>query len=284
MFYNVKGEEIVYISRLAGTGILNVFLAGTTKPNPEYRSSHNITVKDEFDKYQFEYVFRGTGYIETGEAKYTVRAGDFFFLNKLKPHYYYSDPSDLLEKIFITVNGALVDHLTAAYGLTDSVVIRRVNAYPMLSDILGILAGTDASNRDASFDRTAVKLFELIQLVSPQKYGLPPESRRDTGELILNYIENNLERRLTLEDIAAYFFLSKSQIMRVFKEKYGVSPMSYAKRRRIEIARSLLSYTRLRVEEISDMLSFSSSKHFAKAFGEANGVSPSEWRRKLNKN
>ncbi|MDD5604092.1 MAG: hypothetical protein PHG48_08495 [Eubacteriales bacterium] len=53
MFYNFKGEQIFYINPQGGEGILNIFLAGITSPNPLYKSMHNITADNEFDKYQF---------------------------------------------------------------------------------------------------------------------------------------------------------------------------------------------------------------------------------------
>ncbi len=282
MFYNVKGEKIVYISNLSSENILNVFLAGTTCPNPEYKSSHNITVSNTFDRYCFEYVTAGVGYIETGEKKHTVRAGDFFFLNKLKPHYYYTDPAQLLEKVFITVNGTLIDKLTEVYGLTESVIIRRVDVHDLFLEMHEILASVTDENKSEKFRDIEIKMLELMQKVSSTTQSAALTPKKELAELIRDYIENSFEVPFTLDTIANFFFISKTHAIRVFKEKYGVSPMQYALNRRMEIARHLLSYTKLHINEISAILCFSSSKHFASTFHKRCGISPQAYRKTLS--
>lgn len=281
MFYNVKGEKIVYISNLSSEMVLNVFLAGTTCPNPDYKSSHNITTSNTFDRYCFEYVTRGVGYIETVGKKYTVRAGDFFFLNKLKPHYYYTDQKQLLEKIFITVNGTLIDKLIEVYGLTESVFIRKIDVQDILLDMHKILEKVTDENKTENFRMIEIKMLEMIQKVSPVAQSAAHSPQKDLAELIQNYIENNFESPFTLDTIANYFFISKAHAIRVFKERYGVTPMQYALNRRMEIAKHLLSYTKLHINEISDILCFSSSKHFASTFHARCGMSPYAYRKSV---
>ena len=290
MLYNVKGEKIYYINQLEGEKLLNVFLAGITVPNPNYKSMHNITRENEFDKYNFEYVFRGKGYIETGGHVHTVQAGDFFFLNKLKPHIYYTDPVDLLEKIFITVNGPLIDHLVEAYGLIDSVLVLRVDVYDLLDKILKLLAQLTSENKVETFDRVGLLIHEMIQTVCRDRLANKRETERKgqrgepqrrpcEAQQILNYIENNLDINLTLDDIAAYFYRSKANIIHLFKAEYQKTPIQYLLTRKVEIARRLLTYTKLSVEEVSGILAFSSSKHFCKMFGKVTGISPSQYRK-----
>lgn len=297
LFYNVKGEKIYYINQLEGEKLLNMFLAGITLPNPAYKSIHNITRDNEFDKYQFEYVFKGKGYIETGDKKYTIQEGDFFFLNKLKPHIYYTDKNCLLEKIFITVNGKLVDHLLEAYDMTDSVIIQRVNVYNILKQLLDLLAHMTHENKQDVFNQIGLLILEMIQKVyyanlTVKQDQIPDENNeqiKDNRKLeadahqIRNYIENNMDINLTLEQIATYFYRSKANIINIFKKEYNTTPICYALNRKIEISERMLSYTKLSINEIAAMLAFSSSKHFGKMFKKVHGMSPSEYRKINNK-
>jgi len=214
MFYNYKQEKIFYINQHEGKGILHVFLAGITTPNAKYKSTHNTNADNLFDKYQFEYVFGGKGIIETPGKKYEIGAGDFFFLNKSKPHIYYSDKENPLEKIFVTVSGTLVDRLTEAYSMKESVIIRKVNVYTQLSRILEILSKMDSETISTDIDDIGLILHEIIQKVHPlcpEKIELPTEA-----EKMKNYIENNLDRNFTLEDMSSFFFQSKISITRIF--------------------------------------------------------------------
>ena len=283
MFYNFKKEKIYYINQLSGSKLLNVYLAGITCPNPHYKSSHNISVRDEFDKYNFEYVFAGKGYLSTLDKIYTVEAGDFFFLNRSRPHYYYTDPDELLEKIFVTVDGDFVESITNLYGLTDSILIRKVNVYRELADILEILKSMTADNKQESINSVCRKLLAIVQKVSPISTAgqeqMPRKTSYGLAKDVYNYIENSIDRPIRLSDIASYFYTSQSHIIRVFKQKYGVTPMQYIINRRIEIARHLLSYTELSIKEVSEMLCFSDAKHFSKTFRSLTGESPSQYRK-----
>lgn len=285
MFYNFKGEEIYYINRLDNESLLNFFLAGITKKNPLYRSSHNITANEYFDKYQFEYVTGGKGTIEYGEKKYKIEKGDFFFLNKLKPHIYYSDEREPLEKIFITVKGTLVDKLCEAFGFTESVVVKKVNVYDNLKEILEILSDMNSENKAIMLKSCAEKLFLLMQRVMDDSLWATPENTKshDTAKAINNYIEGNLDRRITLDELESYFFINRSQIIRIFKAAFGVTPLKYALMRRLEISEDLLTYTEMRITAISASLGFSSQKHFTSSFSEYYRISPSEYRLKNKK-
>jgi len=279
--FNVKGERVFYMSSQPTNELLDVYLAGQTRPNKQYRSSHNMSPNEMFDKYQFEYVTAGVGYIETHDQVYRVGRGDFFFLNRLRPHYYYTDPEHLLEKIFITVKGRLVEHLVAAYNLNESVVVRHVDVYRPLRLILNGLDAVENSLPPELVNRTALLLHEIIQMVQAPVLGRTPPSHRitDPVSLVQILIVNNLDRRISLDEMAKYANLSKSQLIRRFHEKVGLTPAQFVIRQRISEAESLLAYTTLSIQEVADRLNFSSDKHFSQTFSRLTGWSPSQHRR-----
>ncbi|MDR3707134.1 MAG: AraC family transcriptional regulator [Capsulimonadaceae bacterium] len=278
MFYNIKGEKIYFIKQFSNDSFLNVYLAGQTCRDPRYRSAHNMVEDSIFDRYQFEYVLSGTGYIETVGAKHRVNAGDFFFLNKSRPHYYYSDPSDPFEKVFVTVNGRLIDHLTAAYGLLDSVVIKHVDVGAIMLNILRVL---DDAYPNTPTEKTALLLHEVIQCVQKDEvFDLANTSNRmDIGNQLCQYVHDNIEGQLSLKILAENFCLSESQIIRTFKSNTGKTPKQYIIDLKIDIAKDYLSYTNLSIEEIADRLLFSSHHHFSQLFTNRVRVTPLSYRK-----
>ncbi len=279
MFYNGKGEKIVYLNRISSEEILNIIQAGETRPNPNYIATHNTSVHDYWDGYAFEYVTAGTGYIESGKNKYTVRKGDFFILNKSKPCVYYTDSEDLLEKVFFAANGTLLEHLTKVYGLTGNVTVCRVDVLDSILDIHRLVEDLTAENKTEKLQLAERKILELLQKVHQSVRKERPQSKREMAALIREYIEANCETLFSLDDIAGYFFISKKHVIRIFKAKYGITPMQYALQKRIETACHLLARTQLRITEISDILCFSSSKHFSNTFHKHIGVSPYTYRK-----
>ena len=126
MYISPWGEEI-FVDNAPRNDYLDIIMAGITHPNPTYRIMHNISDQCPYDYYVFEYVIKGMGHIETPEKRYTVKEGDFYFLNRLRYHIYYADPVDPYEKIFIVLKGNFVDFLVSNHLQNDSVYIKKCN-------------------------------------------------------------------------------------------------------------------------------------------------------------
>lgn len=278
MYISKWGEEIV-IDNTCGNDFLEVIMAGITHPNPTYRIMHNISKQFPYDYYVFEYVVKGVGHIETPEEKYTVTEGDFYFLNKLRYHIYYSDPDNPYEKIFIVLKGSFVDFLVSNYLSNDSVYIKKCNLNGHMMHIINLLSRDGPIN----YDRLAISVLELFQQVFPQPYRTKQSSTR-VPEMVKNYIDAHITENITLDDISSALYISKSHIERAFKKEYGQTPIAYWASQRIMQVASMLETTNYSLSEIAQMLGFSDVKYMSKSFKKIKGKTPTEYRReKLSK-
>lgn len=100
-------------------------------------------------------------------------------------------------------------------------------------------------------------------------------------ELIVDYMRENLYTTLTLSDICGRFFMGKSQLCKLFDEQMGEGPIEYYSKLKMIEAKHLLR-DELSVSRIADMLGYSSIHNFSRAFKRSVGVSPSEYRRRIN--
>jgi AraC family transcriptional regulator len=122
----------------------------------------------------------------------------------------------------------------------------------------------------------------LTQRVLSLQYGLPPASARPrvsrlNGPLmdrVGNYIEDNLGRCITLEDLSALCRLSPFHFARCFKKTTGLAPHQYVLARRIELSKRLLMTTSLPVQEIAWSAGFENISHFRRQFAAQIGVLP----------
>ncbi len=101
----------------------------------------------------------------------------------------------------------------------------------------------------------------------------------DLAASVIRYINRNIGKKLTLRDIASEFNCSKSTLMKIFKEKCGVTVNEYIIDRRISIAKELLQYSELSVGEISEKCGYPDQLYFSKAFSARIGVSPTKFRK-----
>ncbi len=102
-------------------------------------------------------------------------------------------------------------------------------------------------------------------------------------ELIVAYLSDNLYNKITLGDICSKFFMGKSQLCKLFDEYVGEGPIEHYSKLKMAEAKKLLSKGELTVSRISDILGYSSIHNFSRAFKKAAGVSPIEYRNKINK-
>lgn len=273
MYISAWGEEIV-VDNTLGNDYLEVIMAGITHPNPTYRIIHNVSNQFPYDYYVFEYVVKGVGHIETPEEKYTVKEGDFYFLNKLCYHIYYADPEQPYEKLFIVLKGSYVDFLVQSYHLNESVYIKKCNLYGLMSHIINQLSHEGPIN----YDRLAVSVLELFQQAFPPPYLSTPNSTR-IPEMIKNYIDAHINEKITLDDISNNLYISKSHIERSFKKEYNQTPLAYCANQKITQVASMLVTTNYSLSHIAQQLGFSDVKYMSKSFKKIKGKTPMEYKR-----
>jgi AraC family transcriptional regulator len=95
---------------------------------------------------------------------------------------------------------------------------------------------------------------------------------------VLEYIHDNLERDLALDEIAGVANQSKYHFAKSFRAAMGIAPHQYIVKLRIEKARKLLAVDSISVEEVANRVGYSDKSHFAAQFMKIVGVSPNRYR------
>lgn len=101
----------------------------------------------------------------------------------------------------------------------------------------------------------------------------------DISRKIISYIEENLDKDLTLEKIAEALNYSKFYMVRVFKENTGITPYQYIRGRRLDKAAEKLAGTKQPVVEIALEAGYGSQQSFTRVFRCEYGCTPQEYRR-----
>lgn len=96
---------------------------------------------------------------------------------------------------------------------------------------------------------------------------------------VLEYIENNLNNSITLEETAKEMFVNKSYLSHIFKQKMGQTFSIYVTNRKLNYARELLINTDLSVVAISNKCGFRNPTYFSTVFSKHIGLSPAKFRK-----
>ena len=102
------------------------------------------------------------------------------------------------------------------------------------------------------------------------------------AEMIVGFLQDNLCENISLSDISQRFFMGKTQLCKIFDEYFGEGPIEYYSRLKMTEAKRLLREGKLSVSRISDTLGYSSIHNFSRAFKKFAGISPTEYRKKIN--
>ena len=98
----------------------------------------------------------------------------------------------------------------------------------------------------------------------------------------LNYIETNISKPLTVEELARSSHYSVSRFKARFKEEIGYPPSEYVTVQKIEHAKHLLETSNETITDLAYSLGFSSSNYFSAVFNKIMGCTPREYRRQFH--
>lgn len=93
------------------------------------------------------------------------------------------------------------------------------------------------------------------------------------------YIQQNYQRALTVDEVAAFCKLNRNYFSRRFKEVIGCTPQEFIIRQRLTSAAELLRSTGLPIKTVADRCGYPNQLHFSQAFRKYYGLPPREWRK-----
>ncbi len=126
----------------------------------------------------------------------------------------------------------------------------------------------------------AVHLFQkyFFTLIKAKKEAIELSPRLNKA---IVYINANLDKKLSIEKIAAVINTSKFYFCNLFRQSMGISPYQYLLQQRIERSKILLqSDSELSIADISLQCGFSNQSHFSKCFRKFTGITPKVYRSK----
>lgn len=129
----------------------------------------------------------------------------------------------------------------------------------------------------AYIDIILVQLMRNTSVSVSQTSSRFPANRQCAA--VRQYIDQHYKESITLDLLAEKVSINKYYMAHAFKREYGVSPINYLIARRIQESKRLLTETDLSLSQIATVLGFSSSSYFSQSFRNAEGISPTEYRR-----
>lgn len=137
----------------------------------------------------------------------------------------------------------------------------------------------DQSRYQADYEQAMEQIMEQLRQLFEQSVL----SKDDRMDKILEYIQQNYQENLKLEDLVAEFNFNYHYLSAYFNQQMKEGFSEYLNRIRIEKACQMLENKDIPIAEISSKVGYSEQSYFCRVFKKITGKTPSVWRReKLN--
>ncbi|MBR5382796.1 MAG: AraC family transcriptional regulator [Clostridia bacterium] len=229
--------------------------------------------------YLFHYISAGRGVFEIGERRYELHAGQGFLIVPDIVTRYQADDTDPWHYSWLGFRGADAEMLIARTGLSAAQPIFEAGPISEITACMHQIYDDMHTMPDAALGTLAAAggALRFIALISGTRRANlhAADAYYEKG---MWYIRAHMERTVTVEEIAAFVGLSRSQLFRAFRQSAGVSPREALAQARAEQARRLLRSGDLPLYQIAAACGYANAAHFSAAFRRSSGMSPLEYR------
>ncbi len=250
---------------------LNLYNFGYATVDSEWRGS---VKKPSFSR--LYYVIGGKAYIEYNNVKLSLIPGNWYLIPSGLSFNFRCDNE--MEHLYFHITLCGIEEIDLLNEFTEPVSIAD-NTNP---DIFYINYLEDESLLAALTVRQNI-YNTLLKLM--EKGHIKPEiiEFSQCVQKAVEFINNNLFKKLDLTTIAKHSYVSKCTLTNKFKNELKITIHEYIQKQKLFKAEQMLKNSDLSVAEISQKLGFSEQFYFSRCFKQNFGISPREYRKlKIN--
>lgn len=247
-------------------------------PNP---SDFKLHTHSQAELYYF---CGGSGVFHIEGSDYTLEPGDLLVMQSAEAHYIELDTSQPYERKVLHLNTAslraidpkgillrpLLDRKPGKNNLFKSCQFRGNSCEHYFDTML--LPGEDPR---VNIYAGLIGLLHELNRIRMQNADAAETAQDTTAYRIIRYLNKNLDTPITLEDICHRFYISKSQLCRIFRAATGTTVRQYLTIKRLVKARQRIEAGE-RATHVYLQCGFNDYSSFFRAYSKHFGHSPSE--------
>ncbi len=243
-------------------------------------------------EYELTFVESGYGTRFVGTSVELFSEGDLVLIGPQLAHYWRCD-TDFYEEKGLVAKSQVIQFKDELFFANELPEMKNIHSL-LKKSISGIhFANGEKYKEQIALLKTSTglsrllafyKILEELSLDSDQRLLSTTESTQfyqakdsATFQKILNYIFDNLENEISLEEVANKVFMSKSSFCKYFKKRTKTTFTDYINRLRITKAAKILVESDLTISQVCFASGFNSLSYFNRQFKKQKKVNPKEY-------
>lgn len=231
------------------------------------------------------YCVDGKGWYTIHNTRYEIEANQYIIIPPHVPYSFGADDAEPWTIYWLHFRGKLCEQFLPSHP-TPQVILpgehsRLQDRFRLFEEIYsGFSMGYIREHMIYSSMCLYPFLASFLWLEQYRSISIPNHKGYSFSSKVIHYMQENAERNLTLQELAAYFKYSPSHFSTLFHRETGVSPINFFLQLKIQKACQYIALTNMKLNEISLKLGFEEPAYFSRLFSKIMGVSPSVYRRK----
>ncbi len=255
-----------------------VILRHTTTDRPEPQKFERHCHR----QYEMLYVTRGRGKCVVEASEYPLLAGSVFIFRPFEYHYVCPDPECVYERYVCNFDENIlmdaVKKLPILNAKTQGICFAGGSKNSNFRNIFMSIGEFFEKSDPKSAESRAMAIStvnQLIILLSGEERAYEKTHENELVRGIIEYFAENMDKKISLDETAKRFFISKYYLCRVFREHTGVTVLSYLNSKRIAMAQHMIA-SGAPPTEAAYAVGFGDYSSFYRAYVKYAGHSPSE--------
>ena len=242
----------------------------------------HVSKRQNLNSFLFLVVLDGEGTLNYCGTRHRISAGDCALINRARPYSHESSATHPWSLKWVHFNGLEASFYYDYFISRENSYLFRPRSILPFTDVLDQLYLCQ-QNKNPLMELTSNKyLTDMITLCFTEneslkmgEYTIPDKLKQ-----IHEYISENYSRKISLEDLADRFFISKFHLSREYKKIYGTTLGNALTNLRLSHAKSMLRFSDDSIDTIALSCGFQDTGYFIKVFKKAENMTPLQYRKK----
>jgi AraC-like DNA-binding protein len=235
------------------------------------------------------YCVEGKGWYHIYGHTYPVEKNQYIIIPPDIPYFFKADASEPWTIYWLHFRGKYCRNFLPSHSEPRSIL---VDEYSRLQDRIQLFEEIYSSFSMGYIEEYMIYSSMCLHLflasfiwIEPYRYiRIPNHKEYAFSSKVIHYMQEQIERSLSLDQLAAYFKYSPSHFSMLFREETGMSPIHYFIQLKMQKACQYIVLTNMKLNEIAVKLGFDEPAYFSRIFTKIMGLSPSAYRRKESEN